>query len=355
MFPKRGLFPSLRRSRLTGTHQASPPAFAQLKGSGSKLLSAAHSGTGVPPRLLREQVRIPPGRTPRRHAARRRPPAPSTPSTAGHAARASARAPSAEKTLPPAPGPCAGRGWQLSEKFQPSSSTAGGGRSTDGRRRGQARAESRRDVGVGGAAHPARKGPGGAPGRGWSRESVRRGGPPGPGRGEPRAGAHCAGPGSRRGLQEAGGAAGVPGWRAAATYPPCPGPTAAPPGRRGCRRRGASGTMRRPLGERTSFLASRRAATSEDMTPPERSPAARRPYSAARPEPSGAPPRPASVADSARVQSPSQAQSTGHPVLDPPRRRVLQSGQGHLLRPCGRPPMVSESLQARPAPSGRLN
>lgn len=30
-----------------------------------------------------------------------------------------------------------------------------------------------------------------------------------------------------------------------------------------------SGTMRRPLGERTSFLASRRAATPEDMSPPE--------------------------------------------------------------------------------------
>lgn len=35
-----------------------------------------------------------------------------------------------------------------------------------------------------------------------------------------------------------------------------------------------SGTMRRPLGERTSFLASLRAATSEDITPPQRSPAA---------------------------------------------------------------------------------
>lgn len=47
-----------------------------------------------------------------------------------------------------------------------------------------------------------------------------------------------------------------------------------------------SGTMRRPLGERTSFLASRRAATSEDMTPPQRSPEARALA------PSGAPPRP---------------------------------------------------------------
>lgn len=47
-----------------------------------------------------------------------------------------------------------------------------------------------------------------------------------------------------------------------------------------------SGTMRRPLGERTSFLASRRAATSEDMTPPQLSLAARTPA------PPGAPPCP---------------------------------------------------------------
>lgn len=50
-----------------------------------------------------------------------------------------------------------------------------------------------------------------------------------------------------------------------------------------------SGTMRRPLGERTSFLASRRADTSEDMTPPQ--PLGQRPRTRPLAQP-GAPPAP---------------------------------------------------------------
>lgn len=68
-----------------------------------------------------------------------------------------------------------------------------------------------------------------------------------------------------------------------------------------------SGTMRRPLEERTSFLASRRAATSEDMTPPQRSPA---PAPSPRPEP-----RPTRAADSACAQSPRRARSACQSAL----------------------------------------
>lgn len=70
-----------------------------------------------------------------------------------------------------------------------------------------------------------------------------------------------------------------------------------------------SGTMRRPLGERTSFLASRRAATSEDMTPPQRSPAALTRTLAPPKAPPRQKPRLTREADSARAQSPSAVRS----------------------------------------------
>lgn len=112
------------------------------------------------------------------------------------------------------------------------------------------------------------------------------------------------GPGSRRGRGPAGGRprpTSLSGTHCGSSRP------------NGLPKARCSGTMRRPLGERTSFLASRRAATSEDMTPPHSSPAARRPPPATRPSPprSPAPPRPASEADGARAQSPRPAWSTG--------------------------------------------
>lgn len=90
------------------------------------------------------------------------------------------------------------------------------------------------------------------------------------------------GPGSRRGRGPAGGRprpTSLSGTHCGSSRP------------NGLPKARCSGTMRRPLGERTSFLASRRAATSEDMTPPHSSPAARRPLPG--PRPPGAPPRPA--------------------------------------------------------------
>lgn len=148
----------------------------------------------------------------------------------------------------------------------------------------------------------ARGRPGGGPrraaegGAGW-------GGRPtdgvGPGRGRRfRAWARGAGPGARTGAR--GVDAGLAGGH---DLPPCPGPTAVPPGQTGCRRRGA----RAPCADRWG---SAPASWHRCVRPPrrtlhrlsDRQPPKHRPSPLQKP-------RPARAADSARTQSPSAARS----------------------------------------------
>lgn len=267
----------------------------------------------MPPRLCGSRCDSP-GSTPCRRPAWRRPLAPSTPQ---HRRPRRGPCPSADRreTLPPpAPGPRAGRGWQLSEKFQPSSSTAGGGRSTDDGAGVRARAESRRDVGVG-VPRTREKGQAERPGGGGagspSGRSAGAGGAGSRGRGAPRGPGESArtpgGPGERPGSR---------GWRAAATYLLVRDP------RRLLQAEGAAvgavlrhhaqaaGRAHQLLGVAArGHLGGHNAGGALARRSP---PAARGPQPG--PSPSGAPPRPASVADSARVQSPSQAQSTDQSV-----------------------------------------
>lgn len=109
-----------------------------------------------------------------------------------------------------------------------------------------------------------------------------------------------------------------------------------------------SGTMRRPLGERTSFLASRRAATPEDMSPPEplTPPPALSPHRA--------PPRPAHQHDdSPKAQSAATARNISQSESSTrPRAALLQSAQGP--RPYDRPPIGGEDRGGTLAPLGRL-
>lgn len=117
-----------------------------------------------------------------------------------------------------------------------------------------------------------------------------------------------------------------------------------------------SGTMRRPLGERTSFLASRRAATSEDMTPPQRSPAALTQTLAPPKAPPRQKPRPTREADSARAQSPSAVRSASQStpglrpitVLANPRKGTASATRGQSPigsggRPGHAPPLSGRS------------
>lgn len=214
MFPKRGLFPSLRRSRLTGTHQASPPAFAQLRATGLRdpvqtpeRSTQGHRGA-APPR--REQVRLPRQdalQTPRLAtlAHTQHPPAPQATARALPEGRSQRNA-----ALPTSP---RGEGEPTVRKVPAQQLDRGRRPVHRRRRRGQGPGGITEGCRGGGAAHP-RKGPGGAPGRGWSRGSareLRRG----RGRGEPRAGRPArggrAGPGSRRGRQEGRGSGRGPG------------------------------------------------------------------------------------------------------------------------------------------------
>lgn len=101
-----------------------------------------------------------------------------------------------------------------------------------------------------------------------------------------------------------------------------------------------SGTMRRPLGERTSFLASRRAATPEDMSPPEplKPPPALIPHRA--------PPRSARQHDdSPKAQSAATARNMSQSECSiRPRAALLQSLQSP--RPYDRPPIDGEDQGA---------
>lgn len=109
-----------------------------------------------------------------------------------------------------------------------------------------------------------------------------------------------------------------------------------------------SGTMRRPLGERTSFLASRRAATPEDMSPPEplTPPPALSPHRV--------PPHPAHQHDdSSEAQSSATARNMSQSESSiRPRAALLQSAQGP--RPYGQPPIGGEDRGWYPRPSREI-
>lgn len=174
-----------------------------------------------------------PGRTPCRHAAWRRPLAPSTPQHRRWPRRGPARAP-AQRNAAPRPRSPRGERVATVEKFQPSSSTAeaagpqttaqgsGPGRNHGGCRGGGPRTREKGQAerpGGGGAGSPSGRSAGaGGAGAEAGRTARARG-----------VGADSGGPGERPGSR---------GWRAAATYLR-PGPTAAPPRPKGCRRRGA--------------------------------------------------------------------------------------------------------------------